>query len=398
MHLRLGSGRELPASSANARAARAGPQLGEHLVVGVAAADARAKLGERRLVDPGDRRPPAGPGHARSLELLHGMQVTPSRRPPAPAESLRGTQGGRAEDRLRRTRPRSPRASSGRIRSSAPTQRAQNCEPACRRNSSSASSERPRSAVDARRQHRVESVRDVDDAGPSGISSPPQAVGVAGAVEALVVVPDRRNRIVEEPKAIDDASAFVGVPLHQRPLLLGQARGLPGGSSPGSRACRCRGRAPRARAGRARPATARVPGRSPARAAGRGGVAAVYASRASTVAEALHRRRRALLEQPVRLLERDVLRVDGLDGLAETSEPSAACVSEVRLLRLAHEQQRHREDGDRVEAGGVVADRDHAADEPVDDVVRGQPREPLLPHAPPLPALDREARATGDRC
>ena len=44
-----------------------------------------------------------------------------------------------------------------------------------------------------------------------------------------------------------------------------------------------------------------------------------------------------------------------------------------------------------VQAGRVVGDRDHAADEAVDDVVRQEPGEPLVPDAPPaLVALDRE--------
>ena len=124
----------------------------------------------------------------------------------------------------------------------------------------------------------------------------------------------------------------------------------------------------------------------PARVAGRVGVARVDRRR-----KALHRRRRALLEQPVRLLERDVLRVDRLGGLAQLLGAPAR-VREVRLLRLAHQQQRHREDGERVQTRRVVADRDHAADEAVDEVVRREPEEALVPDPPDvLAALDRES-------
>ena len=57
-----------------------------------------------------------------------------------------------------------------------------------------------------------------------------------------------------------------------------------------------------------------------ARVAGRVGVARVDRRR-----EALHRRRRALLQQPVRLLERDVLRVDRLGGLAQLLGAARVC-------------------------------------------------------------------------
>ena len=51
-------------------------------------------------------------------------------------------------------------------------------------------------------------------------------LGVAGAVPALVVVPDRRHGVVEEAEPVDDPRALVGVPLHQRPLVGRQARRL----------------------------------------------------------------------------------------------------------------------------------------------------------------------------
>ena len=47
---------------------------------------------------------------------------------------------------------------------------------------------------------------------------------------------------------------------------------------------------------------------------------------------------------------------------------------EVGLLRLAHQQQRHREDGEGEHARRGVRDRDHAADEAVHDPVRERAR------------------------
>ena len=53
---------------------------------------------------------------------------------------------------------------------------------------------------------------------------------------------------------------------------------------------------------------------------------------------------------------------------------------QVRTLRLPHQEQRHREHGETEEAHGVVADAHHGADEAVHDVVREEPREPLVEH------------------
>src|SRR5918911_3276836 len=83
---------------------------------------------------------------------------------------------------------------------------------------------RTRRAVDPRGQHRVERVRDVDDPRAERDLFAPEAVGVARAVEALVVVTDGGHGVVEEAKAVDDACALVGVLLHERPLLVGEAR------------------------------------------------------------------------------------------------------------------------------------------------------------------------------
>src|SRR5436190_8802475 len=85
---------------------------------------------------------------------------------------------------------------------------------------------RPCGPVDAGREHRVERVRHVDDPSAERDFLPAQPVGIAGAVVAFVVVPDRWHGVVQEAEAVDDAGALVGVALHQVPLLLGQARRL----------------------------------------------------------------------------------------------------------------------------------------------------------------------------
>ena len=104
------------------------------------------------------------------------------------------------------------RLSTGRIRSSAPTHRGQNCDARCPPQLGERLGRRPRGAVDPRRQHRVERVGDVDDAGAERDVLAPQAVRVAGAVEALVVVADRGHGVVQEAEAVDDPRALVGVP------------------------------------------------------------------------------------------------------------------------------------------------------------------------------------------
>ena len=75
--------------------------------------------------------------------------------------------------------------------------------------------------------------------------------------------------------------------------------------------------------------------------------------------ERLHRLGRALLQEPVRLLERDVLRLDRLGGRAQVARRPLR-VREVRLLRLAHQQDGHGEDREGIQARGVVRDRDRA--------------------------------------
>ena len=80
-----------------------------------------------------------------------------------------------------------------------------------------------------------------------------------------------------------------------------------------------------------------------ARMTGRVGVAGVDRRR-----QRLHRRRRALLEQPVRLLQGDVLGLNRLGRLAQLLR-ALLRVTQVGLLGLPHQEQRHREDGERPE-------------------------------------------------
>ena len=125
-----------------------------------------------------------------------------------------------------------------------------------------------------------------------------------------------------------------------------------------------------------------------ARVAGGVGVACVDRRR-----QRLHRRGRALLEQLVRLLERHVLRLDRLGGGAQLVR-RALGVLEVRLLRLAHQEERQREDEDRPGADRLVRLVDDGRDEAVDRVVRREPAEALLEDAQrALAPLD----ADGDR-
>ena len=236
---------------------------------------------------------------------------------------------------------------------------------------------------------------------------PSQAVRIAGAVEALVMVADRRNGVAEEAEPVDDARALVGVALHQRPLLLRQARRLQQDRVRDRQLADVveeRGVAEQVELDVREPELTTDRERKlldTARVAGRVGVPRVHRR-----GEALHRRGRALLQEPVRLLERHVLGVDRLGRLAQLLG-AATGVREVRLLCLAHQQERHREHGERIEAGRVVADRDDAADEAVDEVVRREPEEAFVPDAPDVLApfegesdgeeagVDREVRRTG---
>src|SRR6266545_1402286 len=85
---------------------------------------------------------------------------------------------------------------------------------------------RPGCTVDTGREHRVERVGYVDDAGAERDVLAAEPVRIPGPVEALVVVSDRRDGVVEEAEAVDDACPLLRVPLHQRPLVLGEAGGL----------------------------------------------------------------------------------------------------------------------------------------------------------------------------
>ena len=221
------------------------------------------------------------------------------------------------------------------------------------------------------------------------------AVGIAVAVEPLVVVADRGHRVLEEAETVDDPRALLRVALHQRPLLAGEARRL--------QQDRVRDRK-LADVVEERRVTEQVELRlrevelpadgerkllHASRMAGR-----VRVSRVDRRRERLHRRRRALAQRPVGLLERHVLRLDRVRRLAQLLCRSLR-VREVRLLRLAHQEQRHGEDREAVEADGRVADAHHGADEAVHDVVRQEPGETLVEHGPrALVTLDpgREAQ------
>src|SRR5438046_9487561 len=63
----------------------------------------------------------------------------------------------------------------------------------------------PRGAVDAGRQHRGERGGDVDAPSAERDLLSPQPVRIAGPVEALVVVANRGDGVVQESQAVDDA-------------------------------------------------------------------------------------------------------------------------------------------------------------------------------------------------
>src|SRR5437763_4594877 len=85
---------------------------------------------------------------------------------------------------------------------------------------------RPRRMVDARRQHRVERVGDVNDPRAERNFLSLEAVWIAGAVEPFVVVADGGHGVVQEAEAVDDPRSLVRVSLHQPPLIGRERRGL----------------------------------------------------------------------------------------------------------------------------------------------------------------------------
>ncbi len=223
-----------------------------------------------------------------------------------------------------------------------------------------------------------------------------------------MVVADRRNRVLEEAEAVDDARALVRVALHERPLVRGQARRLQEDRIRDRQLADVveeRGVAEEVELGLREPELA-PDGEGElldaARMACGVGIPRVHRRR-----EALHRRGGALLQEPVRLLERDVLLPDGLCGLPELLR-RALGMAEVGGHRLAHEEEREDEDREAVEADGRVGECDRPADRAEGDVVRQEPREALVPHAPPLVVpfeghrareearVDDEVRAAGD--
>ena len=168
---------------------------------------------------------------------------------------------------------------------------------------------------------------------------PAQTVRIAGAVEALVVVPDRRHGVGHEAETVDDPGSLGGVPAHQAPLLGVETRRL--------HQDRVRDRqladvveeggvAEKVELGTGEVELAADRERQAlhaARVAGR-----VRVARVDRRGEAFHRRGRALAEQPVRLLERHVLRVDRLGRLAQLParcvRSCARCAScDLRIIR-----------------------------------------------------------------
>ena len=83
--------------------------------------------------------------------------------------------------------------------------------------------QRPGAAVGAVRGHRVDGVGQADDRGLERDPVAPQAVRVAVAVPALVVVEHRGHRGVEPVEPADDPRAVLRVPLHDLELELRQA-------------------------------------------------------------------------------------------------------------------------------------------------------------------------------
>ena len=308
-------------------------------------------VGERAGVDRGDRRKARLRRHAKNGRASWRIRKS----------GRAGLYAGLDELRpLLRLRPRRAARRPTRAAGSARARRRSAGRTACPASpltSASASLHRAGGAVDARRQHRVERVGDVDDPGAERDLLAAEPVRVAGAVEALVVVADRRHRVLEEAEAVDDARALLGVALHQRPLLARQARRLEEDRVRDreladvveerrvAEQVELRLREAELAADRERELL-----HAPRVAGG------VRVARVDRRREGLHRRGRALAQQPVRLLERDVLRLDRLRRLAQLLRRLLR-VLQVRLLRLAHQEQRHREDGERVEADGVVRER-----------------------------------------
>ena len=100
---------------------------------------------------------------------------------------------------------------------------------------------------------------------PSGISIAGEAGRVAGAVEVLVVVADRRHGIGEEAEPARRSRRPRRHGSASRPAPRARARRASSGSRRERRSCRCRGRAPRGRASRAPAARGRSRRRSRAR-------------------------------------------------------------------------------------------------------------------------------------
>ena len=152
----------------------------------------------------------------------------------------------------------------------ASTHRGQNCVPDRLTELVERALERAARSVDARVHHRVERVRDMDDPRSERNLDLGQARRIAGAVEVLVVMADRRDGVCEKAESADDLGALRRDGSASRPAPTPRGRPASSGSRRERRSCRCRGTAPRGRGSRARLGRARSRCRCARRSHGRG--------------------------------------------------------------------------------------------------------------------------------
>ncbi len=102
----------------------------------------------------------------------------------------------------------------------------------------------------------------------------------------------------------------------------------------------------------------------PPRMPGRVWVASVHDRR-----QRLHRRDRALPQQPVRLLQGGRLRARGLCRRARRPEVASLPALEVRPLHPPRDHQRHRGSGERGQPPRLVRERERASEQAVGEIV-----------------------------
>ena len=123
----------------------------------------------------------------------------------------------------------------------------------------------------------------------------------------------------------------------------------------------------------------------------------VGVARVNGCREAFERLGRPGAQQPVCLLQRDVLPVN---RARRVLQPALALARgpELTDLRCPHQDERDEEHRERVEVHLLVGDRDDGSDEPVGKVMRQQPDEVLLPRAEHrLSLLDGDRKREQDR-